>query len=66
MFLVVLIISPFNLNATVWMKRIWIHVTEGKKSNLGKYFKVLLNISKNHPTPKMTNACIGHIIALLS
>lgn len=37
-----------------------------KKSNLGKYFKVLLNILKNHPTPKMTNACIGHISTVLS
>lgn len=37
-----------------------------KNSNLGKYFKVLLNILKNHPTPKMTNACIGHISTLLS
>lgn len=65
-FLLALILTAFNLNAPVWMKRIWICVTEGKKSNLGKYFKVLLNILKNHPTPKMTNACTGHIIALLS
>lgn len=65
-FLLVFITAPFSLNVSVWMKRIQICTTEGKKSNLGKYFKVLLNTLRNHPTPKMTNACIGHISTLLS
>jgi len=30
-FLLVLITASFNLNVLVWMKRIWICVTEGKK-----------------------------------